>query len=148
MKKIDIAALIAGIGSLILCIVFLVLFAVFGIRTFKTEGGFDQVKSFFTQAKHKVSEVTGDNFININDGNDKISVGPDGIFIEDGDDKVIISPSGIYVDDGDSSIVSIDSDGIKISGDEDDNKVISDAGNESDSDDSDTLADGGLKVIG
>lgn len=140
MKKIDLAALIAGIGSLILCIVFLFLFAVFGIRTFRSEGGFDQVKSFFTQAKHKVSEVTGDNFINFNDGNDKISVGPDGIFIEDGDDKVIISPSGIYVDDGDSSVVSIDGEGIKISDDEDEN--------EPDIDDFDASDDGELKVIG
>lgn len=114
MKKLDIAALITGVSSLILCVLFFVIFFFVGIKTFATEGGFSQFKEFFQTTNEKINEKTGSgDFINIDDGNDHISIGMDGIFIEDGSDKVIVSPSGVYVSDG-SDIVSVGPDGIEI----------------------------------
>ena len=114
MKKLDIAALITGIASLFLCIGFMIACGFVGLRTFKDEGGVTKIADFFKSAKEEFVNVTGDNFIDVNDGSNHISIGPDGVFVESGDDKVVVSPSGIYVADGDEEIVDIGANGVII----------------------------------
>ena len=113
MKKLDIVALFVGVASLFLCLVFFGIFCFVGVRTFSNEGGVEKISEFFKSAKKEIVDVTGDNFVDVNSGDDHVSIGPDGIFVTDGDDKVIVSPTGIYIGDG-KDVVSIDENGVQI----------------------------------
>lgn len=102
MKKLDIVALITGLSSLILSILFFVLFAVTGVKSFVKDGGIDSIKHFFQETKEMIFDDEGNaNLVNVEDGNVKVKVGTEGIYVDNGDDKVVINTSGIKVSESD-----------------------------------------------
>lgn len=114
MKKLDKIALIVGISSLVFALGFGIASCVTAYRTFKDNGGWSQVKNFFSEKMEDAGFEMDSKVIFIDTGNDDIQIGPDGLHITDGEDSVVIGNEGIIVDSGDGDHVEIGISGISV----------------------------------
>ncbi len=114
MKKLDKIALIVGISSLVFALGFGTASCVTAYHTFKDNGGWSQVKNFFSEKMEEAGIKMESKVIFIDSGDDNVQIGPDGLYITDGEDSVVIGGEGIIVDSGDGDHVEIGISGISV----------------------------------